>query len=774
MPKELDEGDGILKGQILTKKTLYLIFVFAIFCRLLYLSQIYDNPTFKYPTLDARYHDEWAQAVAQGHLTQPQAFFRAPLYPYLLGGAYYVFGHNYLAPRIVQYLLGAIGVVLLALLAARLFGKKLGIVSGLVFATYASVIYFEGELLLDFLLLPLDLLIFIFLYKAKEKPSPLNWTLAGLWLGLSAITRPNILIFVPVVLFWIWYCFHKSEMLKRQLKFAAFFLIGVFLPILPVAIHNYRAEKPLVLIASQGGINFYIGNNPAANGYTSMMPGRLQTNWELADIRAMAKAETGRDLSSAELSDFWYGKGLEFWKSQPLDAFKLLLKKTCLFFTRFEISNNQDIYLFWKNSSLIRFLPVGFWLIGPLGLLGIVFSFVNRKARLFSAFILIYAFSVILFFVNARFRLPVLPFLTLFAIYAVFELWKRFRNKQNLLPFVAALALFSFFVNSNFYGFTKNIKPAGLFRLGNVFLEQGNYAEARQFFWQALQLNPEYKFGHLNLGVVAMRQGDLKTAEEEFKRELEVEPQSEKALTNLSLIQRLRGFPRLAVFWAEKAAAAKPYFQDAYLNWALAYRALQMPDSALLVLEQGQKNCPSFLLGRFLKASFLLEAKRYGAAEPVLLDLLDSLKDYQPSYDPQPFFVSSREFGENIADLKSRIYYRLGRSRGEQNDLGKAVEYFQQALEENPNNTDAAADLGTALDYLGRTQEALIYFERALVRKTDNFALYYNYGLALAKLSDFLSAREAFRRSLELNPNFAPAREKLAITESILRQRGSP
>ncbi|HXF48746.1 MAG TPA: tetratricopeptide repeat protein [Verrucomicrobiae bacterium] len=755
----------------LTKKTLMLLFLFALFCRLLYLSQIYANPTFKYPTLDARYHDEWAQAVAAGKLAQPQAFFRAPLYPYLLGLVYYVFGHNYLAPRIVQYVIGALGVVLLVLLAVRLFGKKMGIVTGVIFATYASVIYFEGELLLDFLLIPLDLLIFIFLYKAKETPSPLNWLLTGLWLGLSAITRPNILILIPAVLFWIWYCFHKSEILQRQFKFAALFLIGVFLPILPVAIHNYRAEKPLVLIASQGGINFYIGNNPDADGFTSMMPGRLQTNWELADIRAMAKAETGTELSSAELSDFWYKKGLEYWKSEPAAALKLLLKKTYLFFTRFEISNNQDIYLFWKNSSLIRFLPIGFWLIGPLGLLGLVFSFVNRKARFLSFFVLLYAFSVILFFVNARFRLPVLPFLTLFAVYAVFELWRRFREKQNLLFYVAALAIFSSLVNSNLYGFTKNPKPAGLFRLGNVHLEQGNWAEARQLFHQTVQLDPKFKYAHLNLGVVALKQGDLKTAEEEFKKELEVDPQSEKAAANLSLIQRLRGFPRLAVYWAEKSAAARPYFQDAYLNWALAYRALQMPDSALFVLQRGEKNCPSFLLGRFLKASFLLEAKRYAAAEPLLQALLDSLQNYQPSYDPQPFFVASREFGENLVELKSRIFYLLGRSRGEQNDFPRAMDYFQKALVENPANADAAADLGTALDYAGRSAEALPYFEKALSQKQDNFALFYNYGLALAKLNEFLKAREAFRRSLELNPNFPPAREKLAIVEALLNSR---
>jgi tetratricopeptide (TPR) repeat protein len=273
----------------------------------------------------------------------------------------------------------------------------------------------------------------------------------------------------------------------------------------------------------------------------------------------------------------------------------------------------------------------------------------------------------------------------------------------------------------------------------------------------------------LNLGVVALKQGELKAAELEFKKELETDPQSEKAAANLSLIQRLRGFPRLALYWAEKSADAKPYFQDAYLNWALAYRALGEPDSALEVLERGEKNCSNFLLGRFLKASFLLEVKRYGAAEPLLFALLDSVRNYQPSYDPQPFFIASREFGENLAELASRIFYLLGRSLGERADFEKAAEYFLQALAENPDNADAAADLGTSLHHLGRPREALFYFEQALPKKPDNYALQYNYGLALAQTGNFPRAREAFRKTLELNPNFAPAREKLALVESLLQ-----
>ncbi len=765
-PKTLDQDQ-----KNISKKTLAAIFLFALLLRLIYLLQIYHNPTFNYPTLDAAYHDEWAQAVAQGKLTQPQAFFRAPLYPYFLGLIYFIFGHNYLVPRILQHLIGSLSVVLLVVLTNRLFGKKIALTAGLVFAAYATVIYYEGELLLDSLLIPIDLLIFIFLYKAKDNPSFANWGLAGLCLGLSAITRPNILLFVPVVLIWLFWSFRKTESAKRRLYFAAVFIMGMVLPILPVAGHNYRAEKSLVLIASQGGVNFYIGNNPRSNGYSSIIPGRPGYNWKLSDVSEAARQETGQNLSSGRLSNFWYKKGLEFWYQNPAQALRLTLKKTSLFFSAIEISNDQDIYPFWKNSWLIRALPVGFWIIGPLGFLGIIFTFTNRKARLLSLFVLVYSLSVIAFFVNARFRLPILPFMALFAVYALFELWKKIREKKNLLLCAPGLVVLFILVNANWCHLQKTGGPQGYFRLGNVFLEKGNFSEARRYYEVALEIDPHFRFAHLNLGTLALKRGDLKTAEKEYLAELSVDPLSERALSNLSLVNRLAGQPRPALYWAEKSAASKPYFQEAYLNQAWAYGALGKPESALIVLQEGRKKCSRYLLGNFLTASFLVETKRYRPAEALLFQLLDSLSHYYPGFESEPFFTASREFEENLSDLKSRAFYLLGRSKGEQNNLPEAVRFFQKSLEENPQNIDAAANLGTALDRLGRPVDALFYFEKALAAKPDNFALYFNYGLALAKTGKLRQARQAFQKTLELNPGFAPAKEKLTLVELLLQKQ---
>src|SRR5688572_22418033 len=69
-------------------------------------------PTFEGYVMDEAYHDAWARSLASGDWIGHEAFFRAPLYPYMLGVIYRLFGTGGLAPRLIQCLLGAIAVVI--------------------------------------------------------------------------------------------------------------------------------------------------------------------------------------------------------------------------------------------------------------------------------------------------------------------------------------------------------------------------------------------------------------------------------------------------------------------------------------------------------------------------------------------------------------------------------------------------------------------------------------------------------------------------------------
>ncbi|MGA7937282.1 MAG: tetratricopeptide repeat protein, partial [Kovacikia sp.] len=64
---------------------------------------------------------------------------------------------------------------------------------------------------------------------------------------------------------------------------------------------------------------------------------------------------------------------------------------------------------------------------------------------------------------------------------------------------------------------------------------------------------------------------------------------------------------------------------------------------------------------------------------------------------------------------------------------------------------------GTALSGLGRKEEAIASYDKALEIKPDDDAAWYNRGYALMKLGDYAMALQSFDRSLEFLPDNAGA-----------------
>jgi len=615
------------------------VFLLAFTLRLIYLLQVKSNPHFFSPTMDPLYHDIWAQNIAGGNWVGSKVFFRAPFYAYFLAIVYKIFGHNYIIPRLIQHLVGSFSCILVYFLAKRLFNRKVAIVATLLAAFYGMFFYFENELLLDSFLVFFDLLLILLLLKAKDSPGFLSWLACGLILGLSAITRPTILVFIPFVWLWIFLLFiqdgstsfgfaqDKSLTIKRRWKevltFCVMFLIGSTLAIFPLTLRNYLAAKDFVLISSQGGINFYIGNNENSDGMSAIF---YKQDWQYHDFQQMAEKESERSLKPSEISDFYYKKGIGFMLNQPQRAFKLLVKKLYLFWNKFEISNNQDIYFFRRYSSLIRILPLGFWLIGPLGLVGMVLSSKKWKNTLLPIlFVFSYMLTVVMFFVTARFRLPVIPFLIIFSSFALVWLWEKLstRELRNLALFFLLLFPFLILTNSNAYHLSVGDFSQAHFSLGNVHLKAGKLDLALEEYDLALERNPNLPRAHLNKGIVFLRKKEYDKAEEEFHHELKINPDEDKAYNNLSAVYRLQGLYDKAVGAAQKAVRLKNYYLEAHMNLGLAYQNQGNYEKAKEALSQGIKNIPLFLEANLLLGEILQEEGRWDLAMAEYQKILD-------------------------------------------------------------------------------------------------------------------------------------------------------
>jgi len=566
-PSPLDET--LAKAPL--KVGLYLFFL-ALAVRVVYLSQYANSPFFWVPALDSLYHDLHAQAIAAGR-DDGQAFFRAPFYAYFLGGVYKVFGHSFWAARGVQAVIGSLSCVLLYQLGRRLFRPVVGLLAAVAMALYAPLVFFDGELHSPVLEVFLDLAFLLLALRAGERDDRRLWLAAGLVLGLSAITRPNVLVAVPVVLVWLAFSRVNAEGRSKRVAAAGLVLAGAALLPALVTLRNYRVSSDRVFIASQGGINLFLGNRPEADGFTPTTPKRYAFEGEYADSVALygqraAEEALGRPLPASQAQAYWLRRVLHWWRADPMAALRLTAKKAVLAWTHREIRNNHAFdFVRAEFAPALWACPFGFWFAGPFGLVGMVLAWRSHpRTRLLALFSLAYVASFVLFFVADRYRLPVIPPLLLFAAYALVWGWERWRagEKRRLAPAAALLAASALLVGVDWF---RTATPATWaldhWSAGNRWRTMGRFPEAEAQYRRALALDPQNADFWTNLGAVQFYTRRFTEAAESFRQALRLQPASGSGYYNLAMCELELGAPAQAHRNLERAVRLDPEHRPA-------------------------------------------------------------------------------------------------------------------------------------------------------------------------------------------------------------------
>jgi Flp pilus assembly protein TadD/4-amino-4-deoxy-L-arabinose transferase-like glycosyltransferase len=555
-----------------------IIFIIAFVFRLIYILQSKStDPLFYHPIMDGLYHHDWAVSIIKGGWLGKDAFFRAPLYPYFLAIIYKVFGINFLMPRIVQSLIGAANCVLVQKIGSRIFDKRTGNLAGIVAAMYPLFIYFDNELLFTTSLIFFCLLgFYLILKQVEEKGRSLGWFLTGVTWGFAAITAPVVLAFTVTLPFWL------RATLKGKFKNAVLFgLLGIVSVIAPVSIRNYIVSRDFVLIAWQGGTNFYIGNNPHSDGMTAIIPGTRKSWWGgFYDAKRIAEEATRRTLKNSEIDSYWFRQGVEFIKNQPVKALGLQLKKAYLFFGGFEIPNNRDIYFFTRSTYLkftiwnVPFFQFPFGLLFPLALCGIWYARKRKKdISLMLLFIVFYSLSYIVFFVCARYRMPDIPFLVILASFAIYT-FKDEISKRKLRYQAPALLIFvvSFLLsNANFFNL-KGVNPAlNYLTLADMEYKKENYQKAVFYLDKSLRLEPSYAEALNLMGASYKKMGKRKEALEYYLKSIKQDSKQPEAYYNIGNIYAEIGNYEEAKTLYLKAIEVDPYSAKAYNNLGNIY-----------------------------------------------------------------------------------------------------------------------------------------------------------------------------------------------------------
>lgn len=247
----------------------------------------------------------------RGYLEINALAYRPPGQPGLLAACFALFGDGLAAPRLVLAALGAGHCLLQVAWARRLAGWRVGLLAGWLTAVYPQFVRYPHELYAEVLAMVLTAAGLWLLLVALDRGAVGRTVVAGLVFGLAALTRESGLLMPVIVGLWFWWVARRQasgasdtppvvpprtggrapsptsgragegagshpgsgqapqmvwQRPERLPRHWLALVLGLVLAVLPWTWRNYRVLDALVPISTNPGINFYMGNNPAATG----------------------------------------------------------------------------------------------------------------------------------------------------------------------------------------------------------------------------------------------------------------------------------------------------------------------------------------------------------------------------------------------------------------------------------------------------------------------------------------------------------------------------
>lgn len=463
--------------------------------RALWLHGAMRLPFFSLPQTDDYVYAHGAARIAAGDVFlsgEPLRF--GPPYFYVLA----LVGGEGLAPRVLHVAAG-LGTVACVWWASREVTRSptAALLGAALSALYGPAIFFEALLLPETLMTLAHAALACLLLRALPRSDPRAWALVGVIAGVAIAFRPNAaLLLVPIV----WLASHASEgeaARPRILRVAAV-LATMLAALVPLALRNVIAlGRPWA--ASTAGINAYIGNGPGATGAFRVpreVPGAASPLGQFTGFRDAAAERLGHPVTDAEADGYWLARTLDHVASDPAAALHVLARKAWLFWNARELSNLVD-YEFLRTVDPTLGAPlVQFAWIAPLALAGMLVSLAPKRSRgeqAIAALLLAAFVSVVLVFVQDRYRLPFVPFAVVTAVATGKHLVDAVRARDTraiaITVALVAAALFVVFPPARMRAHPERSWAA----LGAGYLELGDRGAACDAFQRALAIAPDFE-----------------------------------------------------------------------------------------------------------------------------------------------------------------------------------------------------------------------------------------------------------------------------------------
>lgn len=402
-----------------------LLFVLAFAVRLamaIYLpandSVFWDQPYMIYARNFAEGRGSWMPNPYSESLGLERAYaFRPPLFPFLWGCVYNATHGAYLPIRSAFAFLGAATVVLAYLIGRELTGRRLtAFLAGLICAFYPPLIWHSVHLMTEPLFIFFQTLCIYSLLKSRGS-GRFRWVLlAGVTAGLGILSRSVLAGFAPLMALWLLW----TGGWKRRAWMNAVALGAVTAIVLsPWIIRNYRVFHRFVPSTTDAGHGFYVANNPKSlndpRGFW------IPDDWSFL-LRPGEKS-----IGEVEANQRLMRMARDYLIEHPVTAVKLMARR---FVT---------LWRFWPNPEFVARKYVVIYALSyaplfPFILAGLWLAHRRRERLpdllLVDALVLYTTAIHVIFLAMMRYRVPLMPFLILFAAISLTAMWDRFNGKS--------------------------------------------------------------------------------------------------------------------------------------------------------------------------------------------------------------------------------------------------------------------------------------------------------------------------------------------------------